>query len=124
MSSRSVAKGARFDLHFARDAQGRYPAEQFLADLLPDRAAERAGLFALFQRFAEHGPIRNAEQFKPLAGTDPPLVEFKKGQARVFAFYNGAGVAVLTHGAIKKKDRLDPAEIDRAHRIRTEHLSH
>lgn len=124
MSSRSVAKGAKFDLQFARDAHGRYPAEQFLADLEPDRAAERAGLFALFQRFAEHGVIRNPEQFKPLKDTDPALVEFKKGQARVFAFYNGAGVVVLTHGTIKKKDRLDPAEIDRAHRIRTEHLSH
>jgi hypothetical protein len=124
MSHREAAKGPRFALHYACDAQGRYPAEEFLASLLPHQARDHAGMLALFQRFADHGPIHNPEQFKPLAKTDPPLVEFKKGQARVFAFYNGAGVLVLLDGVIKKKDKLDPIDIARAQRIRAEHINH
>ncbi len=123
MPVKSAASGPRFDVQYAIDAQGRQPAETFLAELQVDRRAEYIGLLALFQRYADFGVLHNREQFKQLAGTDPTLVEFKKGQARVLGFYNGPGVLVLTHGLIKKRDRLDPADIDRAHRIRAEHIA-
>lgn len=121
---RVAYRGPRFVLEYARDASGKYPAEEFLATtaLDPNREAEVASIRHLFRVYGETGGIINKEKFKKLEGTNPALVEFKAFQVRVIGFYNGAGVLVLTHGCIKKKDRLPPEEIERAHRIRGEHL--
>ena len=122
---RYAASGAKFVVEYACDASGRYPAEDFLKEVGEDQArkSEHAGLLYLFKLYADQGRITNPEQFKKLEGTDPTLVEFKKFQCRVFGFFNGSGVLVLTHGFIKKKDKVDKSEIERGQRIRRGHLS-
>jgi hypothetical protein len=122
---RHAARGAKFTVVYACDAAGRYPAEEFLQELAndPARKSEHAGVLHLLQLFADAGKISNPEHFKKLEGTDPTLVEFKKFQTRVIGFFNGAGQLVLTHGFIKKKDKVDKAEFQRAYRIRIEHLA-
>lgn len=122
--SRVAARGARFTLEYACDASGRYPAEEFVQGLENDakRRRDLAGLLHLFQVYADQGKISNREHFKKLQDVDPTLLEFKKHQVRVLGFFNGAGILVLTSGFIKKSDKIDQAEIDRAHRIRREHL--
>ena len=67
---------------------------------------------------AEHGTVRNPEQFKPVQGK---IFEFKKHQIRVFCFREGDRW-LLTNGYKKKKTKLDQGEIDRAERIMGEHL--
>lgn len=123
---RVAVEGPRFKIIYAIDARGTCPAEEFLNELQnkndPGRKSDHANIFHLFRMMAEQGRISNREKFKQLEGVNPSLVEFKKHQVRVFGFYDGEGVIVLTHGVIKKKDKMDPADIDRAHRIRSEHL--
>ncbi len=92
------------------------PAKEFIATLLPQ---ERVSLVALLNHMAQEGRIWNRKQFKKVRGK---IFEFKKGQVRLFAFQVGR-TWFLTNGYKKKKDPLDPKEIDRAEDIREEHLA-
>lgn len=123
-------KGERFIIQFAVDARGACPARDFLEALRlePQRIQEHAGLLRIIERFACFGTISNPEHFKMLQGVRPALMEFKRGQIRILAFFGagdsspGKGRVVLTHGFIKKSDKTPPTEIERAERIRREHL--
>jgi phage-related protein len=44
------------------------------------------------------------------------------GTPRVLWFYDRDRVIVCTHGVLKKKDQLDPAEVDRAVAVRDQYL--
>lgn len=67
---------------------------------------------------AERGNVPNREQFKLV---EDKIFEFKKQQMRFFCFRKDDRW-LLTNGYKKKRDKLDRAEIDRAHRIMREHL--
>jgi len=129
MVPRIAARGRRFIVAYARDKAGAFPAEDFIRELESDknRRTEHAGLLRLFQLYADEGRIVNREHFRQLNDVDPVVVEFKKFQCRVLGFFRGRlgeqGLLFLTHGFIKKQDKTPPAEIDRAHRIREEHLA-
>lgn len=118
-----IIHGCKLCILCATDARGRRPADDFLAELTvdPKRKRDHANLMHLFQALADHGKITNEEQFKAVAGTNPKLYEFKKHQVRVFGFFS-VGKFILTNGYIKKTNKLDKSEIERAHRIRAEHL--
>jgi len=81
-------------------------------------SADRVKMGTLFKRFAEFGEIKNREKFKKIADD---LFEFKSHQVRMFCFID-ARTVVLTHGCIKKRDALNSADIERAQRIKAEHL--
>ncbi|MCB9745676.1 MAG: type II toxin-antitoxin system RelE/ParE family toxin [Alphaproteobacteria bacterium] len=117
--------GRRFTVVFAEDARGIRPAEEFLASLAGDPRGVRdlATIYRLLELFAENGRVNNRQQFKKLEGTSPTLVEFKKHQVRVLGFFDGEGLLCLTHGFIKKQDRIPKSELERAYRIRGEHLA-
>jgi hypothetical protein len=99
---------------FATLADGTGPATDFFNS---HGLKERAKLAALFQRYADHGYITNREKFRKIA---PDLYEFKGHQVRMFCYPDGRTM-VITHGAIKKRDDLDPADLTRARRIRDEY---
>lgn len=90
------------------------PAVDFIAEQKP---GDKAKLMALFERYAEYGPIPNREKFKKVADN---LFEFKSFQLRMFCYQKGRQL-VLTHGVKKKRDDLRPADIERAKRIRNEY---
>lgn len=121
---RYAASGAKSVVEYACDASGRYPAQDWLNELEENQAKHHAGLLYLFKMYADRGQINNTEHFKKLEGTDPTLVEFKKFQCRILGFFNGKGVLVITHGFFKKQDKMDQSQIERAYRIRSEHLSY
>jgi len=91
-----------------------------LAKEFYDRLSEsrKAVFLALFQRMADHGRIHNREKFRKVEGH---IYEFKKYQHRIGCFRERQ-TWFLTHGFVKKSDRWLPQEIERANRIRTEHL--
>lgn len=106
---------------YAKDSQGRMPAKDFLdqtsgSDSLSK--VEKRGMYHIFRLMADNGKIANAEQFRKERGE---IYGFKKYQARFAAFQVGS-VWYLTHGFKKKKDKWPEAELDRADRIRSEHL--
>lgn len=116
-----VLKGPAATIAYAVDATGEMPARAFLESTKGKDAPspqELAGLKQAFKVMAEHGTIRNDQQFKKERGE---IFGFKKYQARVAAFQVGK-TWFLTHGFKKKKDKWPDKEIDRANRIRNEHL--
>ncbi|MCL6620697.1 MAG: type II toxin-antitoxin system RelE/ParE family toxin [Syntrophobacterales bacterium] len=46
--------------------------------------------------------------------------EFKHFQLRMPGYFRPGGVFVLTHGFVKKQDRIPPQELERARAIRAE----
>lgn len=99
---------------FATVSDGSCPAIDFLES---HGIKEKAKLAVLFQRYADHGYITNREKFKKIA---PDLCEFKGHQVRMFCYPDGRKM-IITHGAIKKRNDLDPADLTRARRIRDEY---
>jgi len=93
------------------------PAREFIEDELND--SERRKLAVLFQRMADTGQINNKEQFRKEAGE---IFAFKRHQIRIGCFQAG-GCWFLTHGFRKKANAWPPAQLQRAERIRTEHLN-
>lgn len=86
----------------------------YIFEGLSDR--DKARLLVLFERLGDHGVISNAEKFKKVEGSD--FFEFKCFQVRALCFTLPGGRIVLTHGFIKKRERFDRREIDKAHAIR------
>ena len=119
-----VAKGAWGSVLWAVDAAGRRPAKDFYEGL---SSQNQAKVLALFQRLAEVGQVSNREKFKqlgPKAGEQGKgLWEFKSHQIRMIGDFKPGYRFFLAHGTIKKQDRLDKADIERAVRILREHDS-
>lgn len=117
-----VLKGSKATIAYAMDAKGNMPAREFLESKKKGKdaptAQECAGLEQAFKVMAEHGTIRNDQQFKKERGE---IYGFKKYQARVAAFREG-DTWFLTHGFKKKRDKWPEKELERANRIRDEHI--
>lgn len=102
---------------YARDASGCANAQAFLDDpALPRK--ERDRLLRSFGVIAATG-LLDRTHFRKEVGE---VWAFKAHQARIGAFFFGR-VIYLTHGFTKKKDRWPTSEIERAERIRREHLA-
>lgn len=94
---------------------GSCPAEDFLNGLSDENIAK---MMARFDTFIRAHPRRvSPEKFKMIEGTD--LFEFKCFQIRMPCFYAPGRRLVLTHGLIKKADKLSSSEIEKAQRIRS-----
>lgn len=111
-----VARGAWGEVRYAVDAHGEMPARDFVEGL---SNADQAKVLALFQRIADVGKIANREKFRKERGE---IFAFKSHQIRIPCFRQG-GAWYLAYGFIKKGDRWKPEELDRADRIREEHLN-
>jgi phage-related protein len=105
-------RGQKFTIAFARLRNGQSPGAEFF-NALP--ISEQAKLVNLFRHFADQGRIANREKFGVLA---EGLFEFKSFQIRLpVAYAHERGLALITHGFRKKKDRAPKEEIERAWRI-------
>lgn len=116
MMGNIVYDGPHRRIRWAIDSRGRMPAADFF-DGLPD--SKQASFMALFQLFSDKGFIENREHFRKLRGE---IWEFKRSQARMPCFSSECGVVVVTHGFVKKQQKTPDVEIERADRIRQEHL--
>ena len=82
------------------------------------RDACKAQLRALIQRLAEIGKLRSGDQFRH-EGDQIYAVKTRCG-LRAYGWFHGnrRGVFVLSHFIMKKKDKLDPKDLNRAKEIR------
>ena len=80
----------------------------------PDKALR------LLVRVAEDGPPRNVQQNRKL---DRDIWELKSDQTRLLYFTEGRRVIILTHGFLKKQQKLPRRELERARRLRDQYLS-
>ena len=117
----SAATGDWGTVVWAVDASGAKPALAYFKTLSDEDAAK---MQVLFERLAERGRINNTEQFKKLDDLRGRGVwEFKRHQVRFLGGFAPGRQFVVAHGLRKKRDKLRPADLERAARILTEHLS-
>ena len=94
------------------------PSKDFLYSL-DDK--EKAKIYALFRMLGDTGQIRNTEKFKKIEGTC--FFEFKSFQIRMPCFFAKGKRVFITHGFIKKKDKIPKPELDKANQIMAEHIA-
>ena len=83
---------------------------------------DKAKMQALFNRFAEHGEIRNTEQFKKVQDLQGETIwEFKRSQIRFLGGLTRNREFVVAHGLQKQQQKLPKEAIKRAARILSEH---
>jgi hypothetical protein len=113
-----IVVGTLRTIAYARDASGRARARSFLEEECSDTDAVR--LRRCFHLVAFHGErAARQEAFKHELGA---IHAFKGHRARIAAFRSGS-IWYLTHGFVKQRARWPVAEIERAERIRFEHLT-
>lgn len=114
-SDRLVVKGAWGTVEYAVRSDGNMPAK----DWLTESSDEGASKFAhLFRKIAGSGKISNEQHFRKLRDD---IWEFKRDSNRILCFQMGRRW-LLTHHYLKQRDKCPPKEIDRAIRIKNEHI--
>lgn len=80
--------------------------------------ATALGFKPVFKRYASGEPLPSALFHE--ANKEKKVWEFIKGDLRVFGFKDSRGSIMLTGACIKKGQKADAAEVERASRARTE----
>ena len=107
---------------FYRAASGECPVEDFLDGL--SSSVARKVTWTL--RLIEDEVIVPARYFKKLSGTEQIWecrVDHGSNTYRIFAFMAPDNTVVLTHGLIKKSQKIPRTEIRRAEAFRSDYLS-
>jgi phage-related protein len=109
---RTLSKGRKHEICDIT-IRGKSPVERFMDGLGKE---DQQKLTALLQRTSDEGLPANREKFKKI---EDDLFEFKSFQVRVFCTIRVQRV-ILIHGVIKKKDRHNQEDIDKAKRLMKE----
>ena len=98
---------------FYRTADGKCPVQEFL-DSLPGKAAQKV---AWVLSLIEDLDVVPSAYFKKLVSTEEIWecrIQLGSNAYRIFCFFDGHSVVVLTHGLIKKTQKTPQREIERA----------
>lgn len=109
-----LVSGDKADIFVYKDDNGNKPVLLFIDQLQKN---DQSKIFPLLNLFAEKGEIRNDEKFKL---EEKPIFAFKSYQVRLFCFFlpkASKKSLVLTHGYIKKKNKVPKKELDKAKNI-------
>ncbi len=102
---------------FYRTADGKCPIKDFL-DSLPGKVAQKV---TWVLRLLEDLDIVPSSYFKKLSGTEEIWecrIKFGSNAYRIFCFFIDNFVVVLTHGFVKKSQKIPKREIERAEAYR------
>ncbi len=106
---------------FYATVDGKCPVRDFL-DSLPGKAAQKVTwVLSLLEDLA----VVPSSYFKKLVGTEDIWecrIPFGSNAYRIFCFFAGSSVVVLTHGLVKKSQKTPRGEIDRAEEYRKDFL--
>jgi hypothetical protein len=109
----------KVDIFYFVNPQGKCPVEDdFLNDPKEVSKAQKAKLAALIRRYAEQGEITFDQRCHRLKGRVRDFWVFTDFQHRLFFFKEGKHRIIITHGIVKKTDKLRPEEEDRKLSIR------
>ena len=106
---------------FYKMAEGQCPVQDFL-DLLPGKVAQKV---AWVLSLLEDLEVVPSTYFKKLVGTEEIWecrIQFASNAYRIFCFFEGNSVVILTHGFAKKTQKTPQQEIERAEAYRREYL--
>ena len=68
---------------------------------------------------AENGIPSNTERF---VHEEDQIYAIKDFQIRIYCFRHKRSLLILTHGTVKKQDKANPEDLERAKRLRSEFL--
>jgi len=106
---------------FYKTSEGKCPVQDFL-DSLPGKVAQKVTwVLSLIEDLA----VVPATYFKKLVGTEEIWecrIQFASNIYRIFCFFEGNSVVVLTNGFAKKTQRTPQQEIERAEAYRRDYL--
>jgi phage-related protein len=106
---------------FYTTANGNCPVEEFL-DSLPGKAAQKV---TWVLSLLEDLDIVPSSYFKKLVGTEEIWecrIQSGSNIYRIFCFFLGNSVVVLTHGLVKKSQKTPRQEIEKAQAYRNDFL--
>jgi phage-related protein len=110
------------DVRFYQTDEGRCPVREFI-DSLPGKAAQK--VVWTLSLLEELGTL-SAAYFKKLVNSDDiweVRVSLGSDAYRIFCFFAGNSIVVLTHGLVKKTQKTPPREIERAEECKRKYLS-
>lgn len=116
MPNNIVFRGRKLMIEFAELNNGTVPGRDFLRE---QPAQQRARLHVLFARLGDEGVIPNRELFKPIEKSG--FFEFKRHQIRMPCYFREDKRVVITHGFIKKRDKISAGDLERAKHIKEEY---
>lgn len=106
---------------FYKTDDGKCPIQNFL-DSLPGKVAQKV---TWVLKLIEDMDVVPATYFKKLTGTEDIWecrIVFGSNAYRIFCFFAGNSVVVLTHGFVKKSQKTPKAEIEKAQYYRRDFL--
>jgi phage-related protein len=106
---------------FYRNVDGKCPVQEFLDSLTGKAAQKITWVLSLIEDL----DIVPSTYFKKLVSTEEIWecrIQFGSNAYRIFCFFNGHSVVVLTHGIIKKTQKTPQREIERAEAYRRDYL--
>ena len=106
---------------FYRTADGKCPVQEFL-DSLPGKVAQK---LTWVLKLIEDLEIVSSTYFKKIVSTEEIWecrIQLGSNAYRIFCFFDGHSVVVLTHGMVKKTQKTPRGEIERAEAYRRDYL--
>jgi len=103
----------KVDIFYFIHPNGKCPVEDdFLNDSRKVSKAQKAKLAALIRRYAAEGELKGEQRIRRLKGRVRDFWEIKAKPHRLFFFKAGQDI-VITHGFVKKTDKLPSEEEER-----------
>jgi len=110
------------DVKFYKTQDGYCPVQEFI-DALPGKAAQKiTWTLALLEEF-ELLPTTYFKKLVDSEGIWEVRVSLGSNIYRIFCFFAGNSIVILTHGLVKKTQKTPPGEIERAEAYKREYLS-
>ena len=110
-------QGERFQIEFYFTETGKIPAKEYLEDASLD---VKVKLAALVKYIGEHGKIFDITKFR-LVDAKEKIFEFKPLQYRFFNFFYKGGRIIITNGYMKKSQKVDRKELQKAGNIKKDY---
>ncbi len=102
---------------------GTCPVMDFLSSQPKNLAASAKGFKSLFKRYAESGRHNLTTSLFHEVDRNEKIWQFTKGRLRIFCYIDNDGkLLLLTHGAIKKSQKVAQNEVNRAIAVKNKYL--
>lgn len=94
-----------------------------LANVAHPFKAHAKGLKSLFVRYAKTGTQDLTSEMFHEADKEEGIMEFKRGRLRVYCFLDGGRIVVLSHAIVKKSQKTDKRDVEKAKRLKDAYFS-
>jgi hypothetical protein len=124
MPVKSLPRGAKYEISFWLDEEGRCYVEEFILELYSNNDPDAESMVNRLEQTSNHGPSSNPQKFRYLKGSAQGLVEFKaRGGARILGFIDqDRRRIVCTHGVPKLKEKRFERWVQRALEVKELYL--